>query len=111
MFAIRGGDSSYAILKIIVKQTKTDFSSTADVLRERKVDGTEKPLHYEFQYYGNYLAEKLDDLQHTTLYIKLAKDIDRALLERALNFVRGTSRVRNKAGLFMWKLGELKKVS
>ncbi len=92
-----------------MKQSKKDFSTTADVLTKWQVKDTVKPVYYEFQYYGNYLAEKLNDQRHATLYMKLAKETNRALLEQALDFVCGAARVKNKAGLFMWKLGELKK--
>jgi hypothetical protein len=85
------------------------FSTTADVLNNRQVEVAEKPIYYEFQYYGNFLAEKLNDQAHTTLYMKLAKETDRALLEQALEFVRGVAKVKNRAGLFMWKLSELKR--
>ena len=81
---------------------------TADVLQERKTQKKEAQLYYEFQYYGSLLAEKLNDQEHTSLYMKLAKEVDRPFLEQALDFVRGSANVKNKAGLFMWKLGKLK---
>ena len=81
----------------------------AEVLQNRQAQTKEVLLHYEFQYYGNYLAEKLNDRPHASLYMKLAKETDRSLLEQALDFVRGSANVKNKAGLFMWKLDELRK--
>lgn len=63
----------------------------------------------EFQAYGNRLAEEFNDLKHRALYIKLAKTEDRALLERAREFVVGQERVTTKGRLFMWKLNEIKK--
>ena len=83
-------------------QSTNDFSTTANVLHACQAQGTETPIHYEFQYFGNYLAEQLNYQPHTTLYMKLAKEIDRALLEKTLDFVRGSARVKNKARLFMW---------
>ena len=80
----------------------------AYVLQERKTWKKEPRLNYEFQYYGNLLAEKLKDQRHASLYMKLAKEVDRSLLEQALDFVRGSANVKNKAGLFMWKLEKLK---
>jgi hypothetical protein len=41
--------------------------------------------------------------------MKLAKETDRSLLKQALDIVRGAAKVKNRAGLFMWKSGELKK--
>jgi len=40
--------------------------------------------------------------------MKLAKEVNRSLLEQALDFVRGSANIKNKAGLFMWKLEKLK---
>lgn len=68
----------------------------------------DKYISREFQAYGIYLAEELNDYQHRSLYIKLAKTVHRSILEAALNFVKG-SRARSKARLFMWKLKELRK--
>ena len=91
-----------------MNQKTSSFIMAADVLQERKTRKKEPRLHYEFQYYGNLLAEKLNDQEHASLYMKLAKELDRSLLEQALDFVRGSANVKNKAGLFMWKLGKLK---
>ena len=96
------------MLKSAMNQKTSSFITAADVLQERKTQKKEFQLYYEFQYYGNLLAEKLNDREHTSLYMELAKEIDRSLLEQALDFVRGSANVKNKAGLFMWKLGKLK---
>ncbi len=68
---------------------------------------TDKYVSREFQSYGLYLAEELDDYKHKALYIKLAKTTPRALLERALSFVKD-AKVDRKGALFMWKLKQLK---
>jgi hypothetical protein len=62
---------------------------------------------HEHQVYGYYLATILDDLAHTALYIKLAKEVSRDLLEKALAFVKD-SKARSRGRLFMWKLKELR---
>ena len=64
---------------------------------------------YEFQAYGNRLAEELVDPTKRSLYIKLAKSTDRNLLEKARLFALSQDRNPNKAKAFMWKLTELKK--
>jgi hypothetical protein len=69
----------------------------------------DKYISREFQDYGYRLAEELQDLDHKALYIKLAKELPRALLEKARNFVKDAYQVKNPARLFMWKLKELKK--
>jgi hypothetical protein len=66
-----------------------------------------KYISREFQAYGLYLAEKLNDDKHKTLYIKLAKTTPRYLLDDALSFVM-ESNAKKKGALFMWKLKELK---
>ncbi len=68
-----------------------------------------KNLSTEFQVYGVYLAETLQDTKHYSLYIKLAKTVNRGLLEQALNFVKDASNAKSKGKLFMWKLQQLKK--
>lgn len=61
----------------------------------------------EFQHFGVYLAEELNDYKHTGLYIKLAKTVHRSILEKALSFV-SDSGAKNKGALFMWKLSQLR---
>lgn len=67
----------------------------------------DKYVSREFQTFGIHLAEELDDYKHRSLYIKLAKDTHRSILEQALSFV-SDSNARNKPALFMWKLKQLK---
>lgn len=68
----------------------------------------DKYISREFQKYGYDLAEELGDLKHTSLYIKLAKDYPRVLLERARNFVKDAKNVESQPRLFMWKVAQLK---
>jgi len=68
----------------------------------------DKYISREFQSYGIYLAEQLDDYKHKSLYIRLAKTVPRAILERALSFVKDAN-AKNKGRLFMWKMGKLRK--
>lgn len=67
-----------------------------------------KNISKEFQFYGCSICEALEDTSRYSLYIKLAKDYDRVLLEQALNFVKDYPRAKSKPKLFMWKLKELK---
>lgn len=69
----------------------------------------DKYVSRDFQTFGLQLAEQLDDYKHRSLYIKLAKTTHRSILERALSFAVD-SNARNKGALFMWKLGELRKI-
>ena len=63
---------------------------------------------YEFQAYGNRLAEEFNDRKSRALYIKLAKKEDRNLLEAARLFVMGQEHITQKGRLFMWKFKQLK---
>lgn len=83
------------------------FQSVRDILDSFDWD-EKKYISKEFQDYGYRLAEELNDLKHKALYIKLAKELPRVLLEESLNFVKDANNVRNRARLFMWKLKELK---
>jgi acylphosphatase len=82
------------------------MKSIADILRS--FDPTEdKYISREFQSYGIYLSEILHDSSHKSLYIKLAKEVPRAVLEKALSYVKD-SNANSRARLFMWKLKELR---
>ncbi|MBI2022472.1 hypothetical protein HYS97_01335 [Candidatus Daviesbacteria bacterium] len=79
-----------------------------DILEKTKGLKRPKNLSKEFQFYGVYLAEELGDLKHYSLYIKLAKEVDRVLLDEALTFTKGYLTAKNKARVFMWRLKQLK---
>lgn len=68
----------------------------------------DKYISREFQAYGIYLAETLGDYQHKSLYIRLAKTVPRAVLEKALSFVKDAN-AKSRGRLFMWKMKELRK--
>lgn len=80
-------------------------------IAEVKYKDRPKNIAHEFQMYGVYLAESLDDTKHYSLYIKLAKELPRTVLEEALNFTKGYYNAKNKAKVFMWKLKELRQKS
>lgn len=67
----------------------------------------DKYISREFQSFGIYLTEQLDDYKHKSLYMKLAKENHRSVLEKALSFAVDSG-ARNKGALFMWKLKQLK---
>lgn len=90
------------------KLSPKGFSTISDVLKKFNRE-EDKYVSREFQKYGYDLAEELGDLNHKSLYIKLAKDTPRGLMEAARNFVKDASGVKSKPRLFMWKLSELKK--
>lgn len=85
------------------------LTSIKDVLSKYKIDDKDKYVSREFQKYAYDLAVELGDLPHKSLYMKLAKETPRILLEQARSFVKDATNAKSKGRLFMWKLSELKK--
>lgn len=73
-----------------------DFNPTKD-----------KYISRDFQAFGIYLAEEMDDYKNRGMWIRLAKTNHRAILEQAHSFVKD-SKADNKIGLFLWKLKKIK---
>jgi hypothetical protein len=84
------------------------FAAISDILVDFKGD-QDKYISREFQKYGYELAKELGDLKNKALYIKLAKETPRALMEAARSFVKDAYDVKSPTKLYMWKLNELKK--
>lgn len=78
-----------------------------DLLQKYQAKPKNKYVSKEFQDFGYRLAAELGDVEHKSLYIRLAKTVDRGVLEAARSFVID-SQARSKAKLFMWKLKELR---
>jgi hypothetical protein len=79
-----------------------------DIISKYKLDDTDKYVSREFQKYAYDLAEELGDMAHKSLYMKLAKETPRGLMESARSFVKDATNARSKGRLFMWKLKQLK---
>jgi hypothetical protein len=86
---------------------KKGFSSISSVLEGFR-SNEDKYISREFQKYAYDLAKELNDLSHKSLYMRLAKNTPRALLENARNFVKDAYKVESKGKLFMWKLSQLR---
>lgn len=84
------------------------MKSLSKIIGETKFKDRPKNISYEFQVYGVYLAESLNDTKHYSLYIKLAKELPRNILEEALSFTKGYYSAKSKAKVFMWRLNQLK---
>ncbi len=67
----------------------------------------DKYISRDFQAFGIYLSEEMDDYKNRGMWIRLAKTNHRAILERALSFVKDST-VDNKIALFLWKMKQLK---
>lgn len=97
----------------MVKQKKAKrLAEAKDILMSQDwLVSREKQAKYvtkEYQDYGLRLAHKLGDPTRKALYIKLAKNEDRRLMDKALSFTSDYYQAKNKAKIFMWKLKELK---
>ena len=84
------------------------MQKVGDFIKKYKLDDTDKYISREFQKYGYDLARELGDPKGVSLYIKLAKETPRGLLESARSFVKDAQSVKSKPKLFMWKLKQLK---
>lgn len=79
-----------------------------ETLKKYKDSDRDKYYSAEFQQYGYNLAKEMGELKRKSLYIKLAKETPRGLLESAKQFVSDATNVRSKGKLFMWRLKQLK---
>ncbi|MCL5090537.1 MAG: hypothetical protein M1514_00860 [Patescibacteria group bacterium] len=89
---------------------KIQPQSLSDILKKYNPAQPDKYVSREFQKYGYDLSLELGDPDHKALYIKMAKEIPRPILEKARSFVKDAN-ARSKGRLFMWKVKELRKVS
>jgi hypothetical protein len=84
------------------------MKSIAEIIEEKKNLKRPKNISREFQQFGVYIAESLEDTKRYSLYIKLAKTVERQILDEALTFTKGYTSAKSKAKVFMWKLKQLK---
>ncbi len=89
------------------KDKNSQFQAVGELFSGFEIPESKGYITQEFQDYGYRLAAELDDLKHKSLYIKLAKNENRALLETARSFVID-SQAKSRGALFMWKLKQLK---
>lgn len=89
-------------------QNKNSMASVGSILDKYKIEDRDKYVSREFQKYAYDLAVELGDLPHKSLYMKLAKETPRILLEKARSFVKDATNAKSKGKLFMWKLKQLK---
>lgn len=74
----------------------------------KKFDPTkDKYISRDFQAFGIYIAEELGDYKNRGMWIKIAKTNHRAVLEKALSFVKDST-ADNKIALFLWKMKQIK---
>lgn len=85
--------------------------SVGEIIKKKARQRIPKNIAYEFQDFGVRLAQSLGDLKHKSFYIKLSKETDRSLLEKARDLAIDYPKARSKAKVFMWFLKELKSAS
>ncbi len=86
----------------------TGFKKLINVLDKFEVgEEKQKRISREFQDYAYRLAVALDDTAHTAIYMRMAKNTPREILEKAKSFVID-SNARSKAKMFMWKVRQLR---
>lgn len=87
-----------------------DLKKLNHLLKDFDLEKRRKYISQEFQAYGLDLASELNDWKNRSLYIRLAKQNPRRILDQARYFVKDQSRgtVKSKARLFMWKLKQLR---
>lgn len=85
------------------------MKSMQQVLQGFKLDDKGGYITKEFQDYGYRLACEMGEEKKKALYIKLAKTVDRRILERARTFVLDAQNVNNRGKLFIWSVSKLKR--
>lgn len=98
--------------KEIVQKKSKRLANARDILLSHdwleKRESSAKYVTKEYQDFGLSIAGKLNDLEHKALYIKLCKEENRSLINKAISFAVDYPKARNKGSVFMWKLKELK---
>ncbi len=84
------------------------MQKVGDIVKKYKLEDRDKYVSREFQKYAYDLAVELGDLAHKSLYMRLAKETPRILLEKARSFVKDATNAKSKGRLYMWKLKQLK---
>jgi hypothetical protein len=77
---------------------------------QKTIESRQKYIKKEYQAYGMELAKELGDWKNRSLYMRLAKTVDRQILEKARYFIKDQdkSKLKTPYKLFMWKLKELR---
>lgn len=85
------------------------FTSLDKIMDRYDLDETkQRRISREFQDYAYRLAVELEDTAHTAIYMRLAKNTPRPIIEKARLFVLGANKPSSKARLFMWKLKQIR---
>ena len=91
------------------RQTKSQPQLLGDLLDKYALEDKGGFITQEFQDYGYRLAMEMGEEKRKSMYIKMAKTVDRKILEQARTFVLDAEDVRNRGQLFVWAVGKLQK--
>lgn len=96
-------------MKVSRKSAPIHLSKQLEAFRQT-FEKRKKYVKTEHQAYGLQLAKELDDWKNRSLYIRLAKNEDRNILEKARLFINDQSpgTIKTPYKLFMWKLKQLR---
>jgi hypothetical protein len=90
---------------------KIEFKTTKSILLKNdfidRLTSRGKYIRTEHQDYGIRLSVRLGDRNHKALYMRLAKDLPRNIVEKAAQFAIDYPEAQNngnKGKIFMWKL-------
>ncbi|SRR3990167_2616837 len=83
------------------------FAAVGNLLDKYQLEDKGGHITREFQDFGYRLSMELGDEAHKSLYMRLAKTVDRGILEQALSFVKDAG-AKKPAALFMWKVKQLR---
>lgn len=91
------------------KSIQSTLLPLKDVLTQYVLEDKGGYISREFQDYGYRLACEMGEESRKSMYIRLAKTVDRTILEQARSFVLDAERVTNRGKLFMWAVARLRK--
>lgn len=83
-----------------------DIFATYNILEQ---NAGKRQTSHEFQAFAYKLAHELNDLDNLRMYMRLAKTVDRSIIERAFSFAVD-SQNDNRGKVFMWKVGDIRKL-
>ena len=93
---------------------KNEIKSVKSILQKNdfleRITKRSQYIRTEHQDFGIRLSGRLGDSKHKALYMKLAKDLPRSVMETAAQFAidyPDKSGTGNKGKIFMWKLKEI----
>jgi hypothetical protein len=94
------------------QKDQEELFDTSQYTSAKYISGKKKGyVTKEYQSYGAWLSNALNDKQRMSMYIKWAKDKPRSILESAYRFTADYPNAKDKSRLFMWKVKELEENS